>query len=114
MVDVKMLIVALQELSDAEFQRRAWLASEGPVVSSFSEQVSHTFDDTGLSDALDAEACLGELDELTFSTLKQLDSAVSRVDQSAPPERLLEDPQVKAVREIAARALALVGQIDQE
>jgi hypothetical protein len=110
MVNVKQLIVALQGLSDPEYQRRAWLASKGPVVSSFDEQVCQTFDDTGLSDALDAEKCPPELDEQAFSTLKELDSAVSRVDQSASPERLLKDPRVKEVREIAARALALVAE----
>jgi len=109
MVNVKQLLVALQELSDAEFQHRAWLASEGPVVSSFSEQISQTFDDTGLSDVLDAEECPPDFDEQTFSALKDLDSAVSRVDQTAPPHRLLKDPRVKEVREIAARALALFG-----
>ncbi len=110
MVNVEQLIAALQELSDAEFQRRAWLASEGPAVSSFSEQVCQTFDDTGLSDVLDAEECPPEFDDWTFSALKDLDSAVSRVDQSAPSERLLQDPRVKEVREIAARALALFGE----
>ena len=110
MINVEQLIEALQELSDAEFQRRAWLASEGPVSSSFSEQVCQTFDDTGLSAVLDARECPPELDQRTFSTLKDLDSAVSRVDQAAPPERLLEDPRVKEVREIAACALAQVGQ----
>lgn len=111
MINMKQLIEALQELSDAEFQRHAWLASEGPVVSSFSEQVCQTFDDTGLSDVLDSQECPPELDEQTFATLKDLDSAVTRVDQLAPPERLLHDPRVLHVREIAARALALVGKL---
>lgn len=109
MINMKQLIEALQEFSDAEFQRRAWLASEGSVVSSFSEQVCQTFDDTGLSDVLDAHDCPPELDEQTFATLKDLDSAVALVDHAAPPERLLQDPRVQDVREIAARALALVG-----
>jgi hypothetical protein len=105
MINMKQLVRALLELSDVEFQRRAWLASEGPEVSSFSEQVCQTFDDTGLSDLLDSGECPPELDERTFAILKDLDSAVSRVDQSASPERLLQDPRVKDVREIATRAL---------
>jgi hypothetical protein len=107
MINVEQLIAALQDLSDAEFQRRAWLASAGPVVSSFSEDVSQVFDDTGLSLALDAGKCPPELDEQAFSALKELGSAVRQVDQAAPPERLLQDQRVKEVREIAARALAL-------
>jgi len=110
MINMKQLIEALQELSDAEFQRRAWLASEGPVVSSFSEDVCQVFDDTGLSLALDAGRRPPELDEQAFTALQELDAAVRRVEQAAPPERLLQDPRVKEVREIAARALALVAE----
>ncbi len=108
MINLEQLIAALQYLSDAEFQRRAWLASEGPVVSSFSEDVSQVFDDTGLSLALNAGRCPPELEERVFTALKELGAAVRRVDQAAPPERLLQDPRVKEVRELAARALALV------
>ena len=106
MINIDQLIVSLQHLSDADFQRKAWLASEGPVVSSFSEDVCQVFDDTGLSIPLDNQTRPSELDEQTYALLQQLDSAVSRVDQSAPPEVLLRDPQVEKVRQIAARALA--------
>lgn len=111
MINIEQLIAALRDLSDADFQRRAWLASEGPVVSSFSEDVCQVFDDTGLSLALDAGRCPPELDEQAFAALQELDAAVRRVvEQAAPPERLLQDPRVKEVREIAGRALALVGE----
>lgn len=109
MINVEQLISALRDLSDADFQRRTWLASEGPVVSSFSEDVCQVFDDTGLSLALDAGRCPPELEEQAFAALQELDAAVRRVDQASPPERLLRDPRVKEVREIAARVLALVG-----
>lgn len=107
-VNVKQLIEALRKLSDAEYQRRAWLASAGPVVSSFDEQACQVFDDTGLSPAVDTGRRPPELSEQAFAALKDLDRAVSRVEQGAPPERLLEDPRVEQVRMIAARALALL------
>lgn len=110
MINIEQLIAALRDLSNADFQRRAWLASEGPVVSSFSEDVCQVFDDTGLSLALDAGRCPPELEEQAFTALQELDAAVGRVEQAAPPERLLQDPRVKEVREIAARALALVAE----
>lgn len=110
MINVEQLRSALMDLSDAEFQRRAWLASDGPVVSSFSEDISQVFDDTGLSRALDAGTCPPELEERAFTALQQLSVAVRRVDQAAKPERLLQDPMVKEVRELAAHALALVGE----
>lgn len=108
MVNLKQLIEALQALSDPEFQRRAWLASEGRVVSSFSEDVSQAFDDTGLTLALDADKCPDCLDEQVFSILRELSTVVKLVDQSEPPERLLKDPQLKKVRELSARALTLL------
>lgn len=108
MIYVNQLIEALRDLSDADFQRRAWQASEGPVVSSFEEQVCQIFDDTGLADVLDATESPPELNEETFSVLKELHSAVARVDAAVPPGRLLRDPRVKEVREIAARALSLL------
>lgn len=110
MINIEQLIAALRDLSDADFQRRAWLASEGPVVSSFSEDVCQVFDDTGLSLALDAGRRPPELEEQAFTALQELDAAVRRVEQAAPPERLLQDPRVKEVREIAARALTLVAE----
>lgn len=105
MIAVDKLIQALRALSDEVFQRKSWLASSGPTVSSFSEQVSQTFDDTGLADALDAETCPAELTEESFAALLKLDSAVRRVDQSTPPLELLKNAQVKEVRLLARRAL---------
>jgi hypothetical protein len=108
MIDMNNLSRGLRELSDAEFQHRTWMASKGPEVSSFSELVSQVFDDTGLADALDAGRCPPELSEISFSVLKELDSAVSRVDQGATPEDLLDNPKVERVRELASQALDLI------
>lgn len=114
MINNEQLIAALRNLSNADFQRQAWLASEGPVVSSFSEDVCQVFDDTGLTLALDAGKCPPELEEQAFLALQELDVAVRRVDQAAPPERLLRDPRVKEVREISGSVLALVAEDDDE
>lgn len=110
MIDLKQLAVALRDLSDPEFQRRAWLASEGPVVSSFEEQVCQTFDDTGLSDALDAQQAPAEISARALAELRALAAAARRVDHSVPPDQLLLDPQVARVRAIASRALTLIGE----
>ena len=51
---IKPLVIScLQELADYDFQRRVWLASTGPAVSSFTEAVSGLFDDSGVGDALE-------------------------------------------------------------
>lgn len=108
------LKVCLRELSSEDFQKRAWLASSGPEISSFAELVAQTFDDTGLGDALGQGELPPELDDAAFSTLKELRRAVSKVDQYAPPEELLTDPKVEKVREIAARALELIEKASKE
>jgi hypothetical protein len=102
------LISALRELSDEVFQRKAWLASSGPTVSSFAEQVTQTFDDTGLSDSLDSGRRPAELSDEAFSALKELDRAVKQIDQSLPPRNLLKSPKMKEVRVYARRALGLI------
>lgn len=108
MIAVDRLIAALRELSDEIFQRKAWSASSGSVVSSFAEQVSQTFDDTGLSDALDSGRRPAELTEEAYSALKDLDRAVKQIDQSMPPQNLLRDPRMKEIRLRARRALELI------
>ena len=107
-IDVSRLVVCVGELADAEFQRRAWLATDGPVVSSFQEQVSQTFDDTGLSEAIDADRCPQELDGELFAVLKKLDQAVSRVDQALRPEAQLNDLRMEEVRKQARVASKLL------
>ncbi len=102
------LISALRELCDEDFQRKAWLASSGPVVSSFSEQVSQTFDDTGISDALESGSCPAELTEEGFSALKNLSQAIRKVDQSLPASVLVQDMRMRDVRSLARQALNVI------
>jgi len=108
MIDVVKLMDCLRELADPEFQRRTWLAAEGPAVSSFSEMVSQAFDDSGLADSIDADRCPSELDDEAFRALKNLDRAVSKVDQSLGPEAQMEDPRMEEVRRLAGAALDLL------
>jgi len=111
MINMRQLIEALRELADADFQRHAWLASGGATVSSFSEQICQTFDDTGLSDALDGGKAARELTDDVLTIIRELDAAVSKVDQSAPPETLLEDSRVEEVRRIASRLVVLLNEV---
>jgi hypothetical protein len=110
MIDVVKLMGCLRELADLEFQRCTWLAVEGPAVSSFSEMVSQTFDDSGLTDSIDADHCPRELDDEAFLALKILDGGVSKIDQALRPEAQLEDPRMEEVRRLARAALDLLEQ----
>jgi hypothetical protein len=107
-IEVEKLMQCLRELSSREFQADAWVRGEGPEGSSFSESVSQAYDDTGLSDAIDAERCPIELTPESFDALKDLDAAISRVEQGMPPTALLDAPAMKVVRRKAEKALALL------
>lgn len=100
------VIESLRELSDRSTQRRLWLSSGASEVSSFAEAVEQLFTDTGLGDALDkGQTGLGALAE---AALSKLDSALRKVDRSMGPDRLIDSPQMAAVRALASAALTLV------
>lgn len=87
MIDIGRLVVCLEELASKEFQERAWLSSGPPEVSSFSELVSQTFDDTGISDASSAGKVQDEIGKEAAEMLNELDALIGEVDQSLPLAR---------------------------
>jgi hypothetical protein len=97
---------SLQELRDEKYQRRAWLSSSGPEISSFVEAICGLFDDSGLGDALDKEEVVftGEIDRL----LRELRQAVQATDQALPPAQLIIDKKMVAIRELATMLLHLI------
>ena len=107
MIDKHDVLDCLRELSNAQFQRRVWLASSGPEVSSFSEAVCQLFDDTGLGDALDRGSPV--FSAAADSTLKNLMQAASRVDRSLSPGSLIDAPQMDLIRNLAAMAIEQIS-----
>jgi len=99
------LVKSLEQLADREFQERAWLAENGPEISSFSEQVMQTFDDTGLSHAMDKGSVENEIGVDAARALKELDEAIGKVDDELPPKELLDHASMQRVRDYAQRAL---------
>jgi len=93
---------ALTELADESRQRRLWLASEGPEVSSFAECVSRLWDDSGLAAALDsgAPAFGADIDD----ELRELRELLREINPNSPPAVILEDRRLSAAR-FAARTL---------
>ena len=108
---LRRLIESLRYLSDEKFQCRAWLASEGPEVSSFTEDVCQMFDDTGLSRDLDRDRCPPLLDPFSFSLLHKLRWAVSAIDHGTPEEEIISSFKMDRVREIAAQAADYIEQL---
>jgi hypothetical protein len=109
-VNTTNLKLCLTELSDIDFQRRAWLAASGPEVSSFSELVSQLFDDTGLTDALEDARIEEAVGLEAAAKLRALDNAVAKIDQSLPPGALINLPAMVQIRELARQALEAIQQ----
>jgi len=104
-VNIAMLKECLRDLSDEEFQKRVWLLGAGPEESSFSELISQTFDDTGLSDVLDSPNFVNEVGGVAVQRLHELDKEISDLDQTLSPSQLIMHPKMKLVRELALKAL---------
>jgi hypothetical protein len=99
MVYKEQIIDCLREFSDEAIQRKRWLSSSGPEVSSFTEAICQLFDDTGLGDELEKNTTVfnREIDcklRLLLETLKSIDSSLS-------PNSLIEDPKMLDIRESA-------------
>lgn len=102
----KGVIEDLQDLASYNFQKTAWLASSGPIVSSFSEDYCKLFDDTGLGDALDAGQIV--FNNMTDRVLRDLDATLRKINANRSPQEILDDPLMQVVREKAAEALRLI------
>lgn len=103
----------LNELADEYFQRKVWLASTGPEISSFDEAICGLFDDTGLGHLLEKQehpVFSTEIDE-SLRKLDRLVTDASRMFQSMSPASVIEHPKMQEIRCAAAKALA---QMEQE
>jgi hypothetical protein len=105
------VIESLHELSDEAFQRRVWLASSGPEISSFDEAISGLFDDTGLDSILDAPERPPVFSTEVYDGLRQLRNLVDKASQAfhaLPPSMRIDDPRMRDIRASAATILALI------
>ena len=103
-MNLELILEALRELSDAEYQSVLWSGKIAGEQSSFTEAVCVLFNDAGLERALDS----GEL-EKDYSTIlclraRQLSTLVTLVDDTGNPNHTLNHPKMNAVRD-AAREL---------
>jgi hypothetical protein len=102
------VVECLQELSDLDLQRKAWLDANGPVLPDPGELICQLFDDSGLGDELQSgEAFAPECD----TALRELDQAVVRVDVEQPPRELLGSEPWHEITRKAAAALNEIRKI---
>jgi hypothetical protein len=99
----------LEELADAEFQRRVWRGQENGRMSSFVECVSTLFDDSDLGRALDRGTPVYEVE--VDDQLRTLRELVARIDGSRSPDEILRDPLMPVARSAAAAALRSLNRV---
>jgi hypothetical protein len=105
--NVNLLREGLEELASLPLQRQLWLSAESPC--SFVEAVCQTYDDSGLSDAIDSPATVEALGADAVRLLQELSRALKRVDDTLSEDELIVSEPMDRVRELAAAALAAIG-----
>ena len=106
------LVSALKELSNKDYQKRIWLnTGDKPVFTlSFVEAVINVFDDAIVIDCLRANQII--LDKKVTQALWDLHDATDAVDEYQPEEDIINDPLMEVVRQKAAKVLALIEASD--
>lgn len=82
------------------------MSSGTPEVSSFVEAIEGLFTDSALGDALDSNTT-GYSQE-TESKLRELEKQLGKVDSHGGPMKVINDPAMPRVRELAAKILPLI------
>jgi hypothetical protein len=86
-----------------------WLPSDDPRISSFEEAVAQTYDDSGLSIALDKSMAAEVVGAEAVARLEDLLRVLHSVDSDCPVEDLIASPEMEEVRGRAAAALAALS-----
>jgi hypothetical protein len=103
-VYVEVVRSALEELADADYQRRVWTGRGGAdEMSSFEECFERLFGDSGLGLAL-------EHNQPVFGSgvdgnLQRLSDLLARIDGRRSPAKIVQDPAMERVRELASEVL---------
>lgn len=108
----KILVQALKELADIDYQKRIWLNTGGkPIMTlSFVEAANNVFDDALITDVLENNQIV--FDKKVTQALRELDQAVDAVNEYRPEEEIINDPLMEIVRQKSAKALALIEASD--
>lgn len=107
---VEIVVSALRELADEDYQRRVWVKGSKTEVSSLNEATAALFNDSGLDEAF-------ESDQLAFSheldaDLKRLRDMLRRslnVESDSGTEVVIVSPEWKVVRQLAGKLLEKIS-----
>jgi len=109
-VNYDVVIECLQALSSQEVQTRLGLStsdSERTEVSYFLKARKVLFNDSGLGDALESQST--GLDEKTQKAITLLNEQLIKVDYNHSPDRLIADPIMQNIRDLAHQVLELIS-----
>jgi len=109
-VSMPHVMEGLRELSDREFQLRAWTGrgNEGEM-SSFVEAIETLYTDSGLSDALDGKQVA--FDENLDEDLRRLGDLVVRMDSARFTPAQIDEQDMEEVRKLAQMIVTRLGDI---
>lgn len=105
-----LVLSALRELIDVQYQYRVWTGRDpGREMSSFEESVERLFTDSALTLELDAgrEVFGSSID----GDLRAISQLVGRIDAMRPAEEIIDDPLMEQVRH---RAEAILHALDED
>jgi hypothetical protein len=106
-VSVSKITDCLRELADKDFQRKVWLASSGPKISSLEEAVCGLYDDSGLQGEMDRAHTV--FSETIDGKLAVLGNKLLAIDSYRHPSEIIEDPKMDEVRMLAAELLNVIS-----
>jgi hypothetical protein len=101
-----LILECLKELSDRQTQESLWKGRLPNQQSSFEEAVEGLFTDSGLGDEL-TKGATGFSNELA-TKLHELERQVSKVEATGGPTKVIDDPAMARVRDLASVALDLL------
>src|SRR6266478_7994345 len=101
-----LIIECLKQLEDRHLQENLWTGKRLPEQSDFIEGVEGLFTDSALGDALHSNAT-GYSKE-TESKLWELEKQLKKVDQHGGAMKIINDPAMPRVRELAADIRSLI------
>jgi hypothetical protein len=110
-VIVSKIVDCLRELSDINYQKRVWLASTGPEISSYTEAVCQLFDDSGLGVELEKHDVI--FSEDIDNKLRVLHTKLAEIDDSKAPFDIINEPKMKNIRLLSMELLKLLSQRGQ-
>lgn len=108
---LSLLLEAIEEISNSEFQDRVWVQGIGPECSSFDEAICGFFDDAQAGYILEYPDKFGLTTEQA-NVLREffivLSSFSDKTPENTPAAEIVKDPRWQTIKEKAEQALIIL------